>query len=76
MNGKPDLPTHAPVLEIQPEPSFLPLSRFDFDTIQFIEVGDQPEYVPMPFDSDGNTVVANMLRRMSYFPGLGIGRKQ
>ena len=75
MHGKPDLPTNAPILEIQPEPSLLQLCGFSFHIIQFIEAEDGPEYVPMPFDPYGNVTIANMIKIMNYCSGLGHGKR-
>ena len=32
--------------------------------------------VPMPFDQHSSTVVLDMMRSMSYMPGLGLGRRR
>ncbi|KAL6335029.1 hypothetical protein AAG906_025816 [Vitis piasezkii] len=34
------------------------------------------DFVAMSFDQHGNTVVLDMMRSMSYLPGMGLGRRQ
>ena len=42
--------------------------------IQTVEPGDfVRDSVPMSFDQHSSTVVLNMMRSMSYMPGLGLG---
>ena len=71
-----EAPPSKPVLEIQPEPSNIPLSSFTFDSVQMISGEPGKEFVGLCFDSYANVAVANMLKKMNYFPGLGLGRNQ
>ena len=74
--GISEMPLSAPVLEIQPESAQLPLSGFTFESVQLIEGEGGKEFVSLDFDPYANTAVANMMKRMNYFPGLGLGRNQ
>ena len=62
------------VLEISHGDDDLFLTGFTFDEIQTIKV-DQfcRDHVVLPFDEPGSTVVLNMMRSMSFLPGLGLG---
>ena len=53
------------------------MTRFTFDEKQTIEV-DQfyRDHVALPFDEHGSTVVLDMMRSMSFLPGLGLGCRQ
>ena len=65
------------VLEISHGDNDLFLTGFTFDEIQTIKV-DQfcRDHVVFPFDEPGSTVVLNMMRSMSFLPGLGLGCRQ
>ena len=53
------------------------MTGFAFDEIQTVEPGDfVRDSVPMSFDQHSSTVVLDMMRSMSYMPGLGLGRRQ
>ena len=66
-----------PVLEISHSNDDLFLTGFTFDDVQIVVIeescGDQ---VPLPFDRFNGTFVLDMMRGMSYLPGLGLGRRQ
>ena len=65
------------VLEISHGGDDLLMTRFAFDEIQIMEPGDfVRDSVPMSFDQHSSTVVLDMMRSMSFMPGLGLGRRQ
>ena len=69
--------TSEPVLEISHRGDDFFMTGFSFDEIQTAEPGDfVRDSVPMSFDQHNSTVVFDMMRRMSYMPGLGLGRRQ
>ena len=49
---------------------------FAFDEIQTVEPGDFVRDSVPSFDQHSSTVVLDMMRSMSYMPGLGLGRRQ
>ncbi|RVW24845.1 Retrovirus-related Pol polyprotein from transposon 297 [Vitis vinifera] len=66
-----------PVLEISHTDDDLFLTGFTFDEVQTVEIEDFcRDFVAMPFDQHGNTVVLDIMRSMSYLPGMGLGRRQ
>ena len=67
--------TFKPVLEISYGGDDLLMTGFAFDEIQTVELGDLVrDSVPMSFDQHSSTVILDMMRSMSYMPGLGLGR--
>ena len=67
--------TSEPVLEISHWGDDLLITGFAFDEIQTVEPGDfVRDSVPMSFDQHNCMVVLDMMRRMSYMHGLGLGR--
>ena len=69
--------TSEPVLEISHGGDDLLMTKFAFDEIQTVELGDFfRDLVPMSFDQHSSTVVLDMIRSMSYMPSLGLGRRQ
>ena len=61
-----------PMLQISHSEDDLFLTGFTFDEVQTLEVGDFcKDLVAMSFDQDSSTVVLNMMRGMSFMPGLG-----
>ena len=65
------------VLEISHGDDDLFLSGFTFDEIQTIEVEQFcRDHVALPFDDHGSTMVLDMMRSMSFLPGLGLWRHQ
>ena len=53
------------------------LTGFTFDEVQVVSLeDDNRDMVPMSFDQYNSTLVLNMMRGMSYPPGLGLGRRQ
>lgn len=76
LHGKHGKVNNAPVLEIQPEASFAALSGLDFDTVQVFDHVDSKELIGLYFDPYANHAVANIMRKMDYFPCLGLGKNQ
>ena len=69
--------TSKPVLEISHGNDDLFLTGFTFDEIQTKEVEQfSRDHVVLPFDEHGSTVVLDMMRFMSFLPGLGLRRCQ
>ncbi|RVW23717.1 hypothetical protein CK203_100799 [Vitis vinifera] len=66
-----------PVLEISHTDDDLFLTGFTFDEVQTVEIEDFcRDFVAMSFDQHGSTVVLDIMRSMSYLPGMGLGRRQ
>ncbi|WKA04767.1 hypothetical protein VitviT2T_022774 [Vitis vinifera] len=66
-----------PVLEISHTDDDLFLTGFTFDEVQTVEMEDFcRDFVAMSFDQHGSTVVLDIMRSMSYLPGMGLGRRQ
>ena len=66
-----------PVLQIIHSENDLHLTGFVFDEVQVVSLEDDDrDMVPMSFDQHSGTLVLNMMRGMSYMPGLGLGRRQ
>ncbi|WJZ81616.1 hypothetical protein VitviT2T_001450 [Vitis vinifera] len=66
-----------PVLQISHSDDDLLLIGFTFDEVQTLELGDFcRDFVAMSFDQHGSTVVLDIMRGMSYLPGMGLGRRQ
>ena len=62
------------VLEISHGGDDFLMTGFAFDEVQTIEPRDfVRDSVPMSFDQHRSTVVLDMLRSISYMPGLGLG---
>ena len=69
--------TSEPVLEIIHEGYDFLMTGFAFDEIQTVEPWDfVKDSVPMSFDQHSSTVVLDMMRSMSYMPGLGLRCRQ
>ncbi|WKA13007.1 hypothetical protein VitviT2T_030344 [Vitis vinifera] len=69
--------TAEPVLEISHTDDDLFLTGFTFDEVQTVEIEDFcRDFVAMSFDRHGSTVVLDIMRSMSYLPGMGLGRRQ
>ena len=69
--------TYEPVLEISHGGDDFLMTGFAFDEVQTVELGDfVRDSVPMSFDQHSNTVILDMMRRISYMPGLGLGCRQ
>uniref|UniRef100_F6I5D1 Uncharacterized protein n=1 Tax=Vitis vinifera TaxID=29760 RepID=F6I5D1_VITVI len=61
-----------PVLEISHTDDDLFLTGFTFDEVQIVEIEDFcRDFVAMSFDQHGSTVVLDIMRSMSYLPGMG-----
>ena len=66
-----------PVLQISHSDDDLLLTGFTFDEVQTLEMEDFcRDFVAMSFDQHGSIVVLDMMRGMSYLPGMGLGRHQ
>ncbi|KAL6348707.1 hypothetical protein AAG906_019442 [Vitis piasezkii] len=64
-----------PVLQISHTDDDLFLTGFTFDEVQTLEIEDFcRDFVAMSFDQHNSTVVLDMMRGMSYLPGMGLGR--
>ena len=69
--------TSEPVLEINHGGDDFLMIGFSFDEVQTVEPRDfVRDLVPMSFDQHSSTIVLDMMRSMSYMPGLGLGRRQ
>ena len=63
-----------PVLQISHSDNDLLLTGFAFDEVQTLEMEDFcRDFVAMSFDQHGSIVVLDMMRGMSYLPGMGLG---
>ena len=66
-----------PVLEISHINDDIFLIEFTFDGVQTVEIEDFClDFVAMSFDQHSSTVVLDMMRGMSYLPGMGLERRQ
>ncbi|RVW78015.1 Retrovirus-related Pol polyprotein from transposon 17.6 [Vitis vinifera] len=66
-----------PVLQISHSDDDLLLTGFTFDEVQTLELEDFcRDFVAMSFDQHSSTVVLDIMRSMSYLPGMGLGRRQ
>ena len=69
--------TSEPVFEISHGGDDLLMTRFAFDEVQIMELGDfVRDSVPISFDQHSSMVVFDMMRSMSYMHGLGLRRCQ
>ena len=68
--------TSESVLEISHGNDDLLLTGFTFDEILTVETEQFcRDHVTLPFDEHGSTMVLDMMRSMSFLPGLGLGRR-
>ena len=66
-----------PVSEISHGSDNLLLIEFTFDELQTVKPGDFVRYsVSMSFDQHSSSIVLDMIRSMSYMPGLGFRDRQ
>ena len=66
--------TSKPVLKISHGGDDLLLTGFTFDEVQIVEPGDfVRDSIPMSFDQHSNPIILDIMRSMSYMPGLGLG---
>ena len=64
------------VLHINHSEDNLHFTGFTFDEVQVVSLeDDNRDLVPMSFDQHNSILVLNMMRSMSYMPGLGLGRR-
>ncbi|RVW82848.1 hypothetical protein CK203_051208 [Vitis vinifera] len=71
------LASSEPVLQISHSEDDLFLTGFTFDEIQTLEIEDfHRDFVAMSFDQHSSTVVLDMMRGMTFLPGMGLGRRQ
>ena len=53
------------------------MTGFSFDEVQTVEPGDfVRDSIPVSFDQHSNPIVLDMMRSMSYMPGLGLRCRQ
>ena len=66
-----------PVLQINhSDDDLLPIG-FTFDEVQTLKIEDFcQDFVAMSFDQHSSTMVLDMMRGMSYLPGMGLGWRQ
>ena len=63
------------VLQISHNEDDLFFTGFTFDEVQTLEVEDFcRDFVSMSFDQHSSTMVLDMMRGMSFIPGLGLRR--
>ena len=66
-----------PVLQISLSEDDLHFTGFAFDEVQIVSLEDDGrDMVPMSFDQHNSSLVLNMMKGLSYMPGLGLGRRQ
>ena len=66
-----------PVLQISHNEDDLFLIGFTFDELQTLEIEDfYRDFVVMSFDQHSSTMVLDMIRGMTFLPGMGLGRRQ
>ena len=66
-----------PMLQISHSDDDLFLTGFTFDEVQTLEMEDfHRDFVAMLFDQYGSTMVLDIMRNMSYLPGMGLGWRQ
>ncbi|RVW71054.1 hypothetical protein CK203_057854 [Vitis vinifera] len=71
------LASSEPVLQISHSEDDLFLTGFTFNEIQTLEIKDfHRDFVAMSFDQHNSTVVLDMMRGMTFLPGMGLGRRQ
>nr|CAN82997.1 hypothetical protein VITISV_013264 [Vitis vinifera] len=71
------LASSEPVLLISHSEDDLFLTGFTFDEIQTLEIEDfHRDFVAMSFDQHSSTVVLDMMRGMTFLPGMRLGRRQ
>ena len=69
--------TSEPILEISHGDDDFLMTEFAFVEVQTVEPRDFiRDSVPMSFDQHSSMVVLDMMRSMSYMPGLGLGCRQ
>ena len=62
------------MLQISHSEDDLFFTGFTFDEVQTVEVEDFcRDFVAMSFNQHSNTVVLDMMRGMSFIPGIGLG---
>nr|CAN77310.1 hypothetical protein VITISV_017493 [Vitis vinifera] len=71
------LASSEPVLQISHSEDDLFFTGFTFDEIQTLKIEDfHRDFVAMSFDQHSSTVVLDMMRGMTFLPGMGLGRRQ
>ena len=66
-----------PILQISHSEDDLNSTGFTFDEVQVVSLEDDSrDMVPMSFNQYSSTLVLNIMRGMSYLPGLGLGHHQ
>ena len=65
-----------PVLQISHSEDDLFLTGFTFDEIQTLEIEDFcRDFVALSFDQHNSTVVLDIMRGMTFLPGIRLGRR-
>ena len=65
-----------PVLQISHSEDDLFLTGFTFDEIQTLEIEDFcRDFVALSFDQHNSTVVLDIMRGMTFLPGMRLGRR-
>ncbi|RVX00439.1 hypothetical protein CK203_024665 [Vitis vinifera] len=66
-----------PILEISNTDDDLLLTGFTFDEVQTVKIEDFcQDFVAMSFNQHSSMVVLDIMRSMSYLPGMGLGCRQ
>ena len=64
----------GPLLQISHSDDDLFLTKFAFNEVETLEMEDFfQDFMAMSFDQHGSIVVLNMMRSMSYLPGMRLG---
>ena len=68
------LASFEPVLQISHSEDDLFLTRFTFDETWTLEIEDFcRDFVAMSFDQHDSTMILDMMRGMTFLPGMGLG---
>ena len=63
-----------PIFGIDSQEESITLDGFEIKKPGFERREEEVEKIPMDFDSYGNNNVVAMMRKMSYFPGMNLGK--
>ena len=65
------------MLQISHSEDDLFLTMFMFGEVETLEIEDFcRDFIVMSFDQHNNTMILDMMRGMSFLPGIGLGRRQ
>ena len=77
LSDKDVVTSFEPMLQISHNEDDLHLTGFVFDEVQVVSLeDDNRDMVPMSFYQHSSILVLNMMKGMSYMPGLGLGHRQ